>query len=94
MRRRTLIGYFAMTLCVTVLSVTSPTTLAKNKQSDPIINQSQAVQKAQKKVKGRVIKVDKRNNKYRVKLLQKSGKVISVEVDGRSGQVRRLSGKD
>ena len=51
------------------------------------INKSEAAQKAQKKVKGRVLKVDQNNSKYRVKVLQKSGRVVSVDVDKKSGKV-------
>jgi uncharacterized membrane protein YkoI len=51
------------------------------------IDKSQAAQRAQQKVKGRVLKVDQNKGKYRVKVLQKSGRVVSVDVDKRSGKV-------
>ncbi|MFQ3237140.1 MAG: putative membrane protein YkoI [Paraglaciecola sp.] len=51
------------------------------------INKSQAAQKAQQKYQGRVLKVDQNKNKYRVKVLQKSGRVVSVDVDKTSGKV-------
>lgn len=51
------------------------------------INKAEAVKKAQQKIKGRVLKVDQRKSTYRVKMLQKSGRVISVDVDKRSGKV-------
>lgn len=50
------------------------------------LNKSQAAIKAQKKVTGRVLKVDQNKNKYRVKVLQKSGRVVSVDVDKKSGK--------
>lgn len=57
------------------------------------INKAEAVKKAQQKVKGRVLKVDQRKSTYRVKMLQKSGRVISVDVDKRSGKVSTKQGK-
>ncbi|MFQ3197386.1 MAG: putative membrane protein YkoI [Paraglaciecola sp.] len=51
------------------------------------IDKSQAAQKAQQKYQGRVLKVDQNKNKYRVKVLQKSGRVVSVDVDKASGKV-------
>ncbi|MFT4995064.1 MAG: putative membrane protein YkoI [Paraglaciecola sp.] len=58
------------------------------------IDKSQAAQKAQQKVNGRVLKVDQNKSKYRVKVLQKSGRVVSVDVDKRSGKVSRKKKKD
>lgn len=57
------------------------------------IDKSQAAQKAQQKVKGRVLKVDQNKSKYRVKVLQKSGRVVSVDVDKRSGKVSQKKKK-
>lgn len=56
-------------------------------QSNKPIDKAQAVKKAQQRVKGRVLKVDQQKSKYRVKMLQKSGRVVSVDVDKRSGKV-------
>lgn len=55
---------------------------------------SEAAKKAQQKVNGRVLKVDQSKNKYRVKVLQKSGRVISVDVDKTSGKVSQNKKKD
>ncbi len=65
---------------------------SKDKQS---IDKAQAAKKAQQKVKGRVLKVDQNQNKskYRVKMLQKSGRVVSVDVDKRSGKVSQTKKK-
>ena len=61
---------------------------SKSKQN---IDKAQAAQKAQKKVKGRVLKVEQNRNKskYRVKVLQNSGRVVSVDVDKKSGKVSK-----
>ena len=60
----------------------------KSKQN---IDKAQAAQNAQKKVKGRVLKVEQNRNKskYRVKVLQNSGRVVSVDVDKKSGKVSK-----
>tara|TARA_R110000772_G_scaffold218887_1_gene329459 strand:+ start:2005 stop:2280 length:276 start_codon:yes stop_codon:yes gene_type:complete len=58
------------------------------------IDKSQAAQKAQQQVQGRVLKVDQSKNKYRVKVLQKSGRVVNVDVDKRSGRVLKSGKKD
>tara|TARA_R110000744_G_scaffold31715_18_gene74540 strand:+ start:537 stop:812 length:276 start_codon:yes stop_codon:yes gene_type:complete len=58
------------------------------------IDKNQAAQKAQQQVQGRVLKVDQSKNKYRVKVLQKSGRVVNVDVDKRSGRVVKSGKKD
>ena len=55
---------------------------------------SEAAKKAQQKVNGRVLKVDQSKSKYRVKVLQKSGRVVSVDVDKKSGKVSQKRKKD
>ncbi len=52
-------------------------------------SKSEAAQRAQQKVTGRVLKVDQNKSKYRVKVLQKSGRVVSVDVDKKSGKVSK-----
>lgn len=66
---------------------------AQNTQTAPK-TKSDAAKKAQQKVSGRVLKVDQSKNKYRVKVLQKSGRVVSVDVDKKSGQVSQKKKKD
>lgn len=63
--------------------------LQSDKQQSQDISKSQAAEKARAQVKGRVLKVEKRKNDYRVKVLQKSGRVVTVDVDGRSGRVTK-----
>ncbi|WJG10839.1 PepSY domain-containing protein [Aliiglaciecola sp. LCG003] len=58
------------------------------------IDKAQAVQKAQQQAKGRVLRVDQSKTKYKVKVLQKSGRVVTVDVDKRSGQVTKQRSKD
>lgn len=67
--------------------------LAAQETPQPI-DKSQAAQKAQQKYQGRVLKVDQNKNKYRVKVLQKSGRVVSVDVDKKSGKVSSKTKRD
>ncbi|XOV78597.1 MAG: PepSY domain-containing protein [Aestuariibacter sp.] len=41
---------------------------------------AEAARKAQRQVKGRVLKVEQRGDVFRVKLLQASGRVVSIEI--------------
>lgn len=59
--------------------------LAQSKEKP--IDKTQAAKKAQQAYKGKVLKVDQNKGKYRVKVLQKSGRVVSVDVDKKSGNV-------
>lgn len=62
--------------------------MAQQQNNQAVENKSQAADKARKAVNGRVLKVDKRSKAYRVKVLKKSGRVVSVDVDKQSGQVK------
>lgn len=76
-----------------MISLSSISIAAQDTETPPK-TKSEAAKKAQQKVNGRVLKVVQNNNKYRVKVLQKSGRVISVDVDKKSGKVSRKKGKD
>lgn len=54
---------------------------------DKLMSKNQAALQAQKSVKGRVLKVEQNKSKYKVKVLQKSGRVVTVDVDKKSGKV-------
>nr|WP_232367663.1 PepSY domain-containing protein [Alteromonas pelagimontana] len=58
------------------------------------VDKAQAAERAKQKENGRVLRVDQSRNKYRVKVLKKSGRVVSVDVDKRSGQVQSPQDKD
>lgn len=53
------------------------------------LDMSQAAQRAIQQVDGQVLKVDTGKDKYRVKVLQKSGRVVTVDVDKKSGKVSK-----
>jgi uncharacterized protein YpmB len=63
-------------------SHTSSTTNA-----EPKVNQQQAIAKAKQSVQGKVLKVDRNKEHYRVKMLNQKGRVISVNVNQQSGKV-------
>ena len=80
-------------VCITVASLCCTSVSAKNTTAIPQ-SKAEAAIKAQQKVKGRVLKVDQNKSKYRVKVLQKSGRVVSVDVDKKSGKVSKKKKKD
>lgn len=57
------------------------------------LDKAQAAQKARQATSGRVLKVDQKKNTYRVKVLKKSGRVVSVDVDRKSGKVTNKKDK-
>lgn len=63
---------------------------AKEKVKTAPVSKEQAAKSAQRQIKGRVLKVDKRQGSYRVKVLKSSGRVVSVEVDSKSGKVKSV----
>jgi uncharacterized membrane protein YkoI len=73
-------------ICLTAISLSSISVSAQNTKTAPK-TKSEAAKKVQQKVNGRVLKVDQNKSKYRVKVLQKSGRVVSVDVDKKSGKV-------
>jgi uncharacterized membrane protein YkoI len=73
-------------VCLTAISLSSISVSAQNTKTAPK-TKSEAAKKVQQKVSGRVLKVDQNKSKYRVKVLQKSGRVVSVDVDKMSGKV-------
>lgn len=53
------------------------------------ISKAEAVAKAQQHVSGRVLRVDQGANTFKVKILQKSGRVVTIDVDKRTGRVTK-----
>lgn len=79
--------------CYTLLSLSTAQVYAKDDSNVPK-TKSEAASKAQKKVRGRVLKVVQNKRNFRVKVLQKSGRVVSVDVDKKSGKVSQNKKKD
>ena len=68
--------------------VSSPVHAQSNAQKSAQLSKAQAAERARQSVKGRVLKVEQSQNTYRVKVLQKSGRVVTVVVDKRTGRVK------
>lgn len=66
-----------------------PAAIAKDKQEQKKISKSQAAQKAQQAVPGKILKIENRGSFYRVKIHQKSGRVVYVTVDATTGKVSK-----
>ncbi|MCW8091399.1 PepSY domain-containing protein [Alteromonas sp. ASW11-130] len=58
------------------------------------LDKAQAAERAKQQVNGRILRIDKNKDNYRVKVLKKSGRVVSVDVDKRSGEVSPPKDKD
>jgi len=80
-------------VCLTAISLSCIAVSAQDTQTAPK-TKSDAAKKAQQKISGRVLRVDQNKSKYRVKVLQKSGRVVSVDVDKKSGEVSKKQKKD
>ncbi|MFT4809221.1 MAG: putative membrane protein YkoI [Paraglaciecola sp.] len=80
-------------VCLTTLSLSSLSVSAQDTKA-ALKTKSEAAKKAQQKVSGRVLRVDQNKSKFRVKVLQKSGRVVSVDVDKKSGKVSQKKKKD
>ncbi|MGV2871808.1 PepSY domain-containing protein [Colwellia sp. E150_009] len=57
------------------------------KQQLKVQSSQQAAQMAKARLGGKVLKVQKQNTGYRVKLIKDNGYIVSVFVDARSGRV-------
>ncbi len=77
-----------------VLAANAPPAMAQDNKKVPVTNSTQAAQQAKRHIDGRVLKVDKQKSSYRVKMLKKSGRVVTLDVDKRSGKVKPSKTKD
>lgn len=77
-----------------LLAFNAPLAFAQQDKQKPVKNSTQAAQQAKRHVEGRVLKVDTKKSAYRVKMLKKSGRVVSLDVDKRSGKVKPSKRKD
>jgi uncharacterized membrane protein YkoI len=80
-------------VCLTSILLSSVSVRAQEIKSAPK-TKSEAAKKAQQQFNGRVLKVDQGKSNYRVKVLQKSGRVVSVDVDKKSGKVSQKKKKN
>ena len=77
----------AVALVLTLFMCSGGSAFAQQEKSGEL-SKSQAVERARQAESGRVLRVSQTNQKYRVKVLKESGRVVSVDVDKRSGKVK------
>lgn len=81
LRNKVLLIIIAMLFSTTSAAMTSP--------KRPAVSKEQAATLAQQRYPGKIVKVQTDQQNYRIRLLQSDGRVVTVLVDGRSGQVQR-----
>lgn len=77
-----------------VLALSGANSAMALQSSSGDISKSEAAERARNAENGRVLKVEQTSKKYRVKVLKKSGRVVSVDVDKRSGKVKSTKDKE
>ncbi|MEW9799174.1 PepSY domain-containing protein [Alteromonas lipolytica] len=75
-----------------MLTLSAPVSAQQSQDQRGASSKREAAAQAKKEVDGRVLRVDQQNSKYRVKVLKKSGRVVSVDVDKRN--VKKKKDKD
>lgn len=70
------------------LGSASPAMGWQSNSEQAVVSKAEAAARARSAVNGRVLRVEQTRTSYRVKVLKKSGRVVSVDVDKRSGQVK------
>ncbi|MDO6693505.1 PepSY domain-containing protein [Aliiglaciecola sp. 3_MG-2023] len=68
--------------------------VSAQEKSNSSIDKAQAAEKVLQKVRGRVLRVNQSKNTYKVKVLQKTGRVVTVDVDKRSGKITKQRSRD
>jgi len=79
--------FIAAMLILSSSFLLGPAAVAKDKHEQQRISGPQAAQRALQAAPGKVLKVERRGNVYRVKIHQKSGRVVYVTVDAITGKV-------
>ncbi|NRQ41988.1 PepSY domain-containing protein [Rheinheimera sp. YQF-2] len=62
---------------------------AKDVTDKAQISREQAAALAQQRYPGKIVKVQTEQQRYRIRVLQADGRVVTVLVDGQSGRVQR-----
>lgn len=91
---RKVIGHVVMCFALVLAPVGFASAQQQDKRQAETIDKAQAAERAKQYENGRVLRVDQDRNTYRVKVLKKSGRVVSVEVDKRSGKVQPTKERD
>lgn len=77
------VGLFSV--CISLLL--SANSFAQSNQSNKSVEPQKAIATAKKSVKGKVLKIDRQKEHYRVKMLNPQGRVVSVRINRQSGKV-------
>lgn len=64
------------------------------KQSNSVSTKTEAAAQAKQAVNGRVLKVDQQSSKFRVKVLKKSGRVVTVDVNKSNKKMSKSKDQD
>ncbi|MGP9802613.1 PepSY domain-containing protein [Rheinheimera sp. NSM] len=76
-------------LLLTIALLFSALSDAKVISDKPQISREQAAALAQQRYPGKIVKVQTEQQRYRIRVLQADGRVVTVLVDGQSGRVQR-----
>jgi uncharacterized membrane protein YkoI len=76
-------------LLIIIALLFSATSAAMSSPKRPAVSKEQAATLAQQRYPGKIVKVQTEQQNYRIRVLQSDGRVVTVLVDGRSGQVQR-----
>lgn len=81
-------------IAFSLMTLLAPQAIAAKDPKKAPIDRTQAAARAKQYEKGRVLRVDQTRTKFRVKVLKKNGRVVSVDVDKNTGQVNTTKDKD
>ena len=76
-------------LLIVIALLFSAASNAMTSPKRPSVTKEQAATLAQQRYPGKIVKVQTEQQNYRIRVLQSDGRVVTVLVDGRSGQVQR-----
>lgn len=68
--------------------------MARQDRNAQPLDRTQAAARAQQHTKGRVLRIEQTNTKFRVKVLKKNGRVVMLDVDRQTGQVQPTTNRD
>ncbi len=80
---------FVLVLFLGCLVFAQPTNAKQKSASQTQVNKKQAAMAVQKKYRGRIMSVKEHAKVYKVRVMQAKGKVVDVEVNKRSGKIKK-----
>lgn len=76
-------------LILSSLLLTCSMAQARNDDAGKVVSREQAAALAQQHYPGKIVKVQQQQQYYRIRVLQSDGRVVTVLVDGQTGQIKR-----